>query len=203
MGAMTLKIEHSLLGIKGATLDSVKNVYSHPQALSQSSEFLESRKYNLIDAISTATGADIVAKKNSIENAAVANARNAKIYGLEILKEGIENNPNNYTRFVIIAANHFARKHIPSDKKPNMATFMFSTKNEAGALYNALGVFKDAGMNLNRLESRPIAGKPWQYWFYGDAVLGNIENPEAYVNKVMQRLKSVAEDIRLLGIYAE
>ncbi len=203
VGAITLKIEHSLLAPKGATLQTIKNVYSHPQALSQSSRFLESHKWNLIDSISTATGASIVAKKNSSENAAVANARNAQIYGLEVLKEGIENNPNNYTRFVIIAANHFAKKLIPSNKKPNMVTLMFSTKNEAGALYNALGVFKDAGLSMNRLESRPIAGKPWQYWFYTDASLGGAESPFEYAEAVAAKLKEQAEDVRILGVYAE
>ncbi|MBQ3669879.1 MAG: 3-deoxy-7-phosphoheptulonate synthase [Treponema sp.] len=203
VGAITLKIEHSLLAPRGATLETIKNVYSHPQALSQSSAFLERHKWNLIDSISTATGASIVAKKNSVENAAVANARNAQIYGLEILKEGIENNPNNYTRFVIIAANHFAKKLIPNDKKPNMVTLMFSTKNEAGALYNALGVFKDTGLSMNRLESRPIAGKPWQYWFYTDASLSGAENPTEYVEQVVSKLKECAQDVRILGIYAE
>ena len=157
----------------------------------------------MIDAVSTATGASIVAKKGSVENAAVANARNAEIYGLEVLKEGIENNPNNYTRFVIIAANHFAKKFVPIDKKPNMVTLMFSTKNEAGALYNALGIFKGAGLSMNRLESRPIAGKPWQYWFYTDASLKDTENPFEYVEGVVEKLKAEAQDVRILGVYAE
>ena len=203
VGAITLKIEHSLLAPRGATIGTIKNVYSHPQALSQSSRFLESHKWNLVEAVSTATGAAIVAQKNSPENAAVANARNAGIYGLEILKEGIENNPNNYTRFVIIAANHFAEQPAPSAKKPNMVTLMFSTKNEAGALHSALGVFKDAGLSMNRLESRPIAGKPWQYWFYTDASLVGAEDPAAYVADVVAKLKAHTEDVRVLGVYAE
>ncbi|MCR5126032.1 MAG: 3-deoxy-7-phosphoheptulonate synthase [Treponema sp.] len=213
VGAITLRIEHSLLAPKGATLETIKNVYSHPQALAQSSRFLKEGGWHLVDTISTASGAKFVAEKNSAENAAIANARNADIYGLEILKQGIENNPNNYTRFVIIAANHLdssgANKNkeiarLVSGEKPNMATFMFSTKNEAGALYNALGIFKEFGFNLNRLESRPIAGKPWSYWFYGDAMIApEIENPKEYVDSVMEKLKSTAADVRLLGIYKE
>ena len=205
IGAITLRIEHSLLAPKGATLESVKNVYSHPQALAQSSKFLKEGGWHLVDTISTASGAKFVSEKKSTENAAIANARNAEIYGLEILKQGIENNPNNYTRFVIIAANHvteYSKKF--TSEKPNMATFMFSTKNEAGALYNALGIFKEFGFNLNRLESRPIAGKPWSYWFYGDALIGeDVENPGEYVKNVMDKLKSTAADVRLLGIYKE
>lgn len=203
VGAITLRIEHSLLAPKGATLDSIKNVYSHPQALMQSSEFLETKKYHTIESISTATGAEIVAQKGSIENGAIANARNAKIYGLEIIKEGVENVHNNYTRFVIIAANHLQEKTAINDKQ-NKVSFMFTLKNEAGSLYNALGIFKDAGLSLNRLESRPIHGKPWQYWFYSDAELNDkIENPQKYVEEIMNNLKKVAEDVRLLGIYGE
>lgn len=204
VGAITLRIEHSLLAPKGATLDSIKNVYSHPQGLMQSSEFLEAQKYHTVEAISTATGAEIVAQKGSIENGAVANARNAKIYGLEIIKEGVENVHNNYTRFVIIAANHVENEKKIIADKPNRVSFMFTLKNEAGSLYNTLGIFKDAGLSLNRLESRPIHGKPWQYWFYSDAELSSsLENPQKYVEEIMSNLKNVAEDVRLLGIYSE
>ncbi|MBQ0052817.1 MAG: 3-deoxy-7-phosphoheptulonate synthase [Treponema sp.] len=205
VGAITLRVEHSLLAVKGATLETIKNVYSHPQAFSQSSNFLNQHKWNLVDAVSTATGAEIVAEKGSVENAAICNARNAAIYGLEVLKEGVENIHNNYTRFVVIAANHVVQANkVQLGTKPNMASFVFSTKNEAGALYNALGIFKKAGLSLNRLESRPIAGKPWSYWFYGDAVLnGNEENPQEYVDSVMNQLRAVAENVRLLGVYSE
>lgn len=204
VGAITLRIEHSLLAPKGATLDSIKNVYSHPQALMQSSEFLEAQKYHTVESISTATGAEIVSQKGSIENGAIANARNAKIYGLEIIKEGVENVHNNYTRFVIIAANHVENEKKIITDKTNRVSFMFTLKNEAGSLYNTLGIFKDAGLSLNRLESRPIHGKPWQYWFYSDAEISSkIENPQKYVEEIMNNLKKVAEDVRLLGIYGE
>ena len=205
VGAINLRIEHSLLAPKGATLNSIKNVYTHLQASSQSSEFLSQFKnWKIIESVSTATGAAIVAEKNSIENAAIANAVNAGIYGLEIIKEGIENIHNNYTRFVVIKANHVEEQNFPSSKKPNMATFMFSTKNESGALFDCLGIFKDSNLNLNRLESRPIAGKPWRYWFYVDAALDSrIEDPQKYIDGVLQLLKSKAEDVRLLGVYFE
>lgn len=205
VGAINLRIEHSLLAPKGATLNSIKNVYTHLQASSQSSEFLSQFKnWKIIESVSTATGAAIVAEKNSIENAAIANAVNAGIYGLEIIKEGIENIHNNYTRFVVIKANHVEGENFPSSKKPNMATFMFSTKNESGALFDCLGIFKDSNLNLNRLESRPIPGKPWRYWFYADAALdSSIEDPQKYIDGVLQLLKSKAEDVRLLGVYFE
>lgn len=205
VGAVTLRIQHSLLGVKGASIDTIKNVYSHPQGLAQCSTFLKNQKWTAVDTVSTATAASLVAEKASIENAAICNARNAKIYGLEIIKEGIQNEQNNYTRFVVIAANHIEEPVKQwGEKKPNMASFVFTTKNEAGALYDALGVFKAEKLSMNRLESRPIAGKPWKYWFYCDVVIpSECENPAQMIKNFSEKLKSVAEDIRILGVYAE
>ncbi len=205
VGAVTIRIEHSLLAPKGATLESVKHVYSHPQGLAQCSNFIKKHGYLPVDTVSTATGAELVSQKKDITSAAIANARNAEIYGLEVLKQGIENNPNNYTRFVIIAANHTKQSvKILGEKKPNRATLMFATKNEAGALYDTLGIFKKAELNMNRLESRPIAGKPWKYWFYSDVVIPEkVKNPVEYIKNFTEELKKTAEDIRLLGVYAE
>ena len=205
VGALTLRIQHSLLAVKGASLETIKNVYSHPQGLSQCSNFLKSQKWNAVDTVSTATAAALVAEKKSTENAAICNARNAKIYGLEVLKEGVQNEQNNYTRFVVIAANHIEEPVKQwGEQKPNMASFVFTTKNEAGALYDALGVFKNASLSMNRLESRPIAGKPWKYWFYCDVVIpSERENPVEMITAFSENLKKVAEDVRILGIYAE
>jgi len=205
VGALTLRIQHSLLAVKGATLDTIKNVYSHPQGLAQCSSFLNTQKWQAVDTVSTATAASLVSEKGSIENAAICNARNAKIYGLEVLKEGIQNEQNNYTRFVVIAANHLEEPVQQwSEQKPNMASFVFTTKNEAGALYDALGIFKEANLSMNRLESRPIAGKPWKYWFYSDVVISSeIDNPAEYISNFADKLKTVAEDVRILGVYAE
>ncbi|MBQ9207275.1 MAG: 3-deoxy-7-phosphoheptulonate synthase [Treponema sp.] len=205
VGALTLRIQHSLLGVKGATLETIKNVYSHPQGLAQCSNFLKNRNWQAVDTVSTATAASLVAEKGSAENAAICNARNAGIYGLEVIKEGIQNEQDNYTRFVVIAANHLSEPVKQwGEKKPNMASFVFTTKNEAGALYDALGVFKTEKLSMNRLESRPIAGKPWKYWFYCDVVIpSECENPVKMIGEFSEKLKSVAEDVRILGVYAE
>ncbi|MBQ6056727.1 MAG: 3-deoxy-7-phosphoheptulonate synthase [Treponema sp.] len=205
-GGITLRIQHALLAPKGATLDTIKNIYSHPQAMSQCSVFLEKHKeWAHIDSISTATGAETVASKKSVENAAIANVRNAKIYGLEVLNESIENDPNNYTRFVVIEANHVATPQFGEDENADKVSFVFTTKNESGALYDCLGVFKKHELNLNRLESRPIAGKPWRYWFYADAIIDrqNIKNSQEYIRDVLKDLKAAAEDVRLLGVYSD
>ena len=218
VGSVTLRIQHALLGVKGATLADIKTVYSHPQGFSQCRKFLEQHNdWNQIESVSTATAAKQVATcgevadNGSKANAAIASSVNASIYKLDVLAENIEDDPSNFTRFVIIAANHVNHgKEV--NVLPNMATFMFCTKNEPGALYHCLGTFDKNKLNLSRLESRPIAGQPWKYWFYADAALTDengaskfktIDEGNAYVNKVIEELKDQAEDVRLLGIYSE
>lgn len=204
VGAVQLRIRHSLLAVKGATLSSIKNVYSHPQPFMQCAKFLAAHKWTHIDAVSTATAACLVAKKGTKDNAAIANGINAQYYNLQVLEEGIEDDPRNYTRFVIIAANHIQNTHENTEQKPNMASFVFTTHNEPGALYNCLGIFQKHQLNLTRLESRPVAGEPWRYFFYADANITDITcQPCEYVCTVMQELKTVSENVRLLGIYRE
>ncbi|MBQ9495548.1 MAG: 3-deoxy-7-phosphoheptulonate synthase [Treponema sp.] len=212
VGSVMLRIQHSLLAVKGATLDSIKTVYTHPQALHQCQSFLSRHpEWHKIECISTATAASEVAKMHSKENAAIASSVNAAHYNLEVISDAIEDDAANYTRFVIISANHFVDSsdmasavHAMSGVKPNAASFVFSVKNEPGALYNCLGVFQSFKLNLTRLESRPIAGQPWRYRFYADAELAEqSENAAEYVNSVMTALKVQAEDVRLLGIYGE
>src|SRR5574344_2122140 len=207
VGSVTLRIQHALLGVKGATVDTIKNIYSHPQGFSQCSKFLADKKsWNHVDAVSTATAAKLVGESKSVENAAIASAVNAKYYKLNVIKDGIEDDPRNYTRFVIIAANHVTKKSADAAKlakaafkcqskegtAANMASFVFSVKNERGALYECLGIFQKSKLNLTRLESRPIAGKPWRYWFYADAVLGESKKQDAYVGGILEELKNKA-----------
>lgn len=205
VGTITLRIQHALLGIKGSCIEDIKHVYSHPQGLSQCTKFLSKHKdWDTITAASTATAAQFIGKVASKENAAIASTITASYYNLDILQEDVEDYKANYTRFVIIAANHTKQK-LQFDVKPNMASFVFSTKNEPGALYSCLGIFQSHNMNLTRLESRPIAGKPWRYWFYADAEIkiDNEQDSDSYINTVLDALKTKAEDVRLLGTYSE
>lgn len=207
VGALKLKIQHSLLGVKGAKVSDIKKVYSHPQGFSQCTNFLDShRDWEKLEAVSTATAATLVAEKKSKENAAIASKITADYYNLEVIAEDIQDDSKNYTRFVIIAANSVVKKNvtdIPALNKINTASFVFTTKNESGALCNCLGVFQKFNLNLTRLESRPIEGQPWKYWFYADAGLSDENQDEKYIEKVLTELKSCAQDVRLLGIYSE
>ncbi len=215
VSSVTLRIQHALLGVKGATLADIKSVYSHPQGLAQCSKFLAAHTdWNKIDSVSTATAAKTVSEKNSKANAAIASAVNAKYYKLSVIEESIEDDPKNYTRFFVIAANHFVAKK-KGDKaaslafraqksagvKPNAVSFMFSVKNEPGSLYNCLGVFDKNKLNLTRLESRPVHGETWKYNFYADAELSPEERNVDYVSDVLAALAKEAQDVRLLGVY--
>lgn len=239
VASVTLRIQHYLLGVKGAKIEDIKTVYSHPQALSQSSKFISSHaNWQKIDAVSTASAAAFVAESKRKDIAAIASFVNAKYYGLEVLQENTEDDPRNYTRFVVIAANTklSGAKSAASGKQasgkptaakgdvngevlgevqtafdcqktegvhPNMASFVFSVKNEPGALYECLGIFQKHNLNLTRLESRPILGKPWRYWFYTDAVLAEASQASpVYISGVLDELKASAEDVRLLGVYS-
>ena len=198
IGSITLNVRHALLGVKGATLADVKKVYSHPQALSQCKKFLDSHAdWEKIDAVSTATAANNVRDWNSKENAAIASENNAALYGLEVLQEDIENNPGNFTRFMVIAAKDKHPAIKIQSSKPSNATFIFKTKNEHGALYRSLGVFDSHKLNLTRLESRPIGGEPWKYWFFAVADIKGKKD----VEEVLADLRDATEEVRVLGIY--
>lgn len=216
VASVTLRIQHALLGAKGARLEDIKSIYSHPQGFAQCSKFLgEHTDWNKIDSVSTATAALLASKNPNKDSAAIASAVNAKYYKLDVLRESIEDDPKNYTRFFVIAANHFIAKK-KDDKsaslafraqkaagiKPNAVSFVFSTKDAPGSLCKCLGVFDKFKLNLSRLESRPIHGETWKYCFYADAELSQNERTVDYVSQVLDELMQVAQDVRLLGVYA-
>lgn len=215
-GAYTLRIEHALLAVKGASLDSIKRVYSHPHGFPQCKDFLDKHPgWIQVDAVSTATAAELVAKEGSLENAAIASTVAADYYNLEVLATGIELNPRNYTRFVVITANdkeikdaQAAAEEICCGKtccaasnEVAKASLVFIAKNKSGSLYECLGVLHQRNLNMTRLESRPIMGEPWRYMFYVDLQLP--EGGRKVLEEAVGALKSKAEEVRLLGIYKE
>ena len=203
VGAVTLNIRHALLGIKGSSIEQIKTLHSHPQGFNQCQVFLSRHKeWTHIDEVSTASAAKFVAEKKNPCDAAIASTVNAALYGLDVLQEDIEDDPSNFTRFVVIAANNTVCSTL--NVRSNMVSFTFKTHNEPGALYNCLGVFEKLNLNLTRLESRPVKGESWRYWFYADAEIRDINgDAQDYVGRVMEDLKKIAEDVRLLGIYSE
>jgi len=145
----------------------------------------------------TAGAARFVAEKKSRENAAIASAEAAEVYGLAILKQGLETNVQNYTRFFVIAREADTQQ-APGQREKGKASFCFSVADKPGALFRALQVLADKGLNMKKLESRPILGKPWQYQFYIDVDLP--ADPTLF-GRCMKELKEVCEDLRVLGLY--
>lgn len=208
VGEVTIRIEHSLLAPAGARLETIESVYSHPQALAQCEEFLSQYPgWRHIETASTSGAAQMVASEGDPSRAAIASEEAAGIYRLETLKAGIETNPRNYTRFVIVA-----RCGEVSCESPNHASVVFSTANQPGSLHDALGIFMKHGLNLTKLESRPIQGEPWRYRFYATVTL-----PEGVGSSVVsgERIKAalaemekmsqdngIVQGVRILGTYS-
>ncbi|MDC7228345.1 MAG: 3-deoxy-7-phosphoheptulonate synthase [Spirochaetales bacterium] len=193
VGEKQIRIRHNLIALPGADISKIKKVYSHPQGLMQCERFLDGLDVERIPYYDTAGSCSLVAQKNSSEIAAIAGVHAASYYGLEILKEGIETNPSNFTRFFIIA-----RCEHPEPEQVDKATVVFSVPDKKGSLVSVLQVMNENGLNMKKLESRPIHGKPWEYMFYSD-----IELParDDFLSEGINQLKKVCEDFRLLGIY--
>ncbi|MCD1654967.1 3-deoxy-7-phosphoheptulonate synthase [Treponema zuelzerae] len=208
IGVATLRIEHSLLAVKGASIDGIETVYSHPQGLAQCSEFLAKYPHwKHIETESTSAAAELVASSGDPSKAAIASDVAGPLYRLDALKSGIETDPRNYTRFVVIARSG----EVVCDA-PNHASVIFSTANEPGSLHSALGLFMKHGLNLTKLESRPIQGEPWRYRFYA-----NVSLPEGVGSSVVsaERIRSalaemekisqdngIVQGVRVLGLYS-
>ena len=203
-GSIKLRIEHSLLTCKGGNIDSIKTVYSHPQGFAQCQEFLQKHpEWKLVECSSTTAAAQLVEEKNSPENAAIASINVAKYTKLEVIQSGIETDARNYTRFLLIQLADNINKTVVSDTKPNMATISFNVKDEVGSLYDCLGVFREIGISLSRLESRPIQGSPWKYMFYADVALSDKDDGTELLSKAENMLKKYTEEVKVLGIYSE
>ncbi|NLM00169.1 MAG: 3-deoxy-7-phosphoheptulonate synthase [Treponema sp.] len=203
VGSIKLRIEHTLLAKDGTTVDSIKTVFSHPQGFAQCSEFLSQHpQWNLVECISTANAASDVAKKDSTTHAAIASSKAAAPNNLCVIKTGIEDNPRNYTRFILISHKDFA-KQIEFDKEDLICTIAFSTKNEPGSLYKCLHILQSAELNMSRLESRPIAGQPWHYMFYVDVNISKTKKEQGVLDLAIENLSKQSEKLRVLGIFEE
>ncbi|MBU3182241.1 prephenate dehydratase [Clostridium psychrophilum] len=192
-GEKYLKISQNLMGIKGSTLDNIKEVYSHPQGLEQSMEFLKGYKsWKLIPYKSTAKSAELVKDRNDKTLAAIASTKAAEIYDLEILQKNVNSNATNMTRFVVIG------KDMESTLESNKISLVLSTTHKAGSLYHVLKHFAENNINLLKIESRPIKDKPWEYFFYIDFE-GNINE-----DKIISSIKLIKKNSRyfkILGNY--
>ena len=177
---------------------------SHPQGFAQCRNFLNSHRQWQTEAYNdTASAVASIARSGALNVAAIAGEAAARAHGLKILRSGIETNPRNYTRFVIISRRNGDFAAAPSslgDKQPNKASLVFSVQDRPGSLFDCLKVISERGINLSKLESRPIQGQPWQYLFYVDV---SIPKNILVFNEAIESLKAQAADFHLLGVYRE
>lgn len=193
VGEQVIKIDNCLLGLKGATEADIKTVYSHPQPLMQCAKYLDAhRSFKQISFSNTATAAKKVLEDNDKSQAAIAGAHAAKIYGLEIIKDSINMSENNSTRFIIVTN----QKIYCRDAKK--ISICFEVPHESGSLYHMLSHFIYNNINLNKIESRPLEDRNWEYRFFIDFE-GNLA--DSAVKNALRGLREEARNVKILGNY--
>lgn len=193
IGEHVVKIEHNLWGVPGANFADVTKVYSHCQGLLQCSDFLKQyENIRQIDGGSTASSARKVLEEKDITQAAIASKRAGEYYGLQLLKESIHNEENNSTRFIIISDQRIYYKGA------ERTSICFALPHKSGALYHMLSHFIYNNVNMTRIESRPMAGKAFQYRFFVD-IEGSIDNPG--VKNALHCIKEEALEMKILGSF--
>ena len=193
VGEQIIKIDHCLLGTKDAQLSDITQVYSHPQGLMQCAGFLEAhRGWESISTKNTAMAAKKIKEDAKKNQAAIASRLTADIYGLKLLKESVQDNPNNSTRFIIVSSK---KMYVRDAKKISIC---FEGMHESGSLYHMLSHFIYNGINMNHIESRPVQGKNWEYRFFVDFE-GNLN--DAAVQNALRGLAEETLGLKILGNY--
>ena len=193
VGEQIIRIGHALLALKDAKMEDITDIYSHPQALMQCSRYLDAhREWEKHSCKNTAMASQKVKEDGKIHKAAIASKLNAKIYGLQVLEEAIQDNKDNYTRFIIVTGQKIFEKNA---KKISIC---FEIPHESGSLYHKLSHFIYNGLNMNKIESRPVQGKAWEYRFFVDFD-GNLN--DAAVQNALRGLKEETIRLKILGNY--
>ncbi|MCU0453886.1 MAG: prephenate dehydratase [Bacteroidetes bacterium] len=197
VGEVTLRIRLCLLGLPGATERSIRTVASQPQALGQCGRFLLSRgRLQLQPVNDTAAAARLVQEYHDPSLGCVAGRQAARPYGLRVLREGIEDNPENYTRFLVIRR---GRKSPPVSRRRASTTMLVaSLQHRAGSLHRLLGAFAEAGVNLRSITARPRTGRPWEYLFHLD-IDGRPGDPP--VARALEAARKVSILMRVVGSF--
>ncbi len=192
-GIYELEIHQNLLGVQGSNVDDIKKVVSHPQALGQCHDYIKFRGFDAEEANNTAIAAKTVAESNDKSLGAIASVETAEIYGLKILEANINKSGENTTRFAVLSK---VRAQSPAFTS---SVLMFTVKNEAGSLANAISIIGKYGYNMTALRSRPLKKHSWQYYFYIE-IDGTTDTDEG--QKMIADLSKVCDRLKIAGTFA-
>ena len=188
-----IPVVHQLLALPGTSMAAIRRIYSHPQALAQCERFLRTLTgVEIVATYDTAGSAKLVADEHLTDAAAIASARAGEIFGLAPLASSIQDFDDNVTRFIVVGREPVAQG------VPDKTSIVFSLPNEPGSLFKALSVFALRGLDLTKLESRPIPGKPWEYLFYVDLAAAH---DDVACQRALAHLGEFAPMLRTLGSY--
>lgn len=192
VGEQILRVEHCLIGAPDAKMDDIQLVMSHPQALAQCDHTIRAHGWKRNVVYDTAGSVKMLKASGKREVAAIASARAAQVYAMQILQRNIEDNPQNFTRFLVLA------REPVEPEQPCKTSIVFTLRNVPGALFKALSVFALRDIDLSKIESRPIPGSPWEYMFYLDfAESASAERGQ----RALMHLSEIASYMRVFGSY--
>jgi prephenate dehydratase len=197
----SVRIVHNLIAPPGIPFSKLRRIYSHPVALNQCLDFFEKNpQFERVSFYDTAGSVKMLMEEGLRDAGGIASAVAAEIYGGRILRRSIESDRQNFTRFFLLRTPEFARKHPVAAVKEAAwkTTLVFSTRNVPGSLFRAISAFALRDLNLTKIESRPLRGKPWEYLFYLDFI-GRVDSPNA--QNALNHLQEVADYLRVLGCY--
>lgn len=192
VGEYLLRVQHCLIALPGVKKEDIKKAISHPQALGQCAAYLRNLGIKPETVYDTAGSVKMLKASGERTTAAIASRRAAELYEMEILEEGIEDNPENYTRFLAIS------KQAVEPSGEAKTSIVFTLKNQPGSLFKAMSVFALRDIDLTKIESRPLQGSPWEYLFYIDFI-GSTQDET--VRKALDHLSEYALMTRVLGSY--
>jgi len=196
-GEHKLRITHSLAALPGQSLSDIREVMSHPMALMQCEDFLDSLSgIRVLEHDDTALAARDIQEKGLVGTAAICSSLAAEIYGLEILAAGVETNKRNFTRFFILASEEMLRE-IQKDNHINKSSLVFVLPHAEGSLSQVLSVLSFYGVNLTRIQSLPIIGREWEYQFYIDLTFSNYNRYRQSIDAIMPLISG----LKILGEY--
>ena len=190
VGEIYHRVIHCLIGL--GSLENIDTVYSHPQALGQCRKFIQEHGFKTVPTYDTAGSVKIIKDMNENNVASIASKRSSEIFQVPVIKKGIEDNPNNYTRFLILSKNN------TEETKKDKTSIIFSIKHEPGALYHIIERIHEYKINLTKIESRPKKSTAWEYNFYVDFE-GHENNFN--VKEMLSKIKANTTFFKILGSY--